>query len=289
MTSKEHQGWRTRLATFLSHSSAVPPAPASAPGEEYPEPESDDGVFNDEDDERDSASPDDADTELSPDRKRHSHSRDVVIDGKTYEVPYGIKPTEFGWRARWVKLGYARQFWRFEEPDLSREEKLIQAKAWLAMSHPREFVVERIADSGGNGSERFTPRFRIRIENLRGQYGERWMTDHINGIWYITQDRIDEVIERMHRRLDHYEVRRMTMSHEKAIEFRIRDVDPSLILHPDQKPMRLKLHDLLAWTGEAQGVRFDPSQETAAGRTRLYWPELQDLIQERCPTIDVGL
>ena len=79
------------------------------------------------------------------------------------------------------------------------------------------------------------------------------------------------------------------MHHTAACDFKANQVNTNIILHPSQRPMSLKVHDLLAWTGKSQGVKFDPPESVEQGRTSLYWPELKGYVQDRCPTITVDL
>lgn len=211
-------------------------------------------------------------------------TRSVEVDGVEYTVPFGIIPTQFGWRARWSLPGYPVLYWRFEARDLSRAEKLEQAIRWYRMPHPRQFLVQRIATEGGTGREGYTPRFTLLMKNY-GLHRRPWMSVNLGGLWFITEERIQEAIQYLNRNLDHYEVRRLTMGHKDAAAFRTRDIDPMLKLVPGRRPMRVGLHDLLAWTGTSELVAFDPPETVAPGRKRLYWPELEDQIHPRCPTI----
>ena len=211
--------------------------------------------------------------------------RSIEIEGETYRVPFGIRETEYGWTARWWMLGYETRFWRFERINLTRREKLEQAKTWLAMMHPREFVVCRTAIPKGSGRNMFAPQFRLMVKEYPGTYPQRWMSEKLGGLWFITQERIDEAIEVLNRRLDHYEVREKTLGHTVAAKFKASDVDPSFVLNAGMRPMSLKLHDLLAWTGNGQGFQYEPSTGLSPQRNKLYWPELEGFIVPRCPTI----
>lgn len=215
--------------------------------------------------------------------------REIELNGERLTVYAGIHRTQGGWRVKATATRPARQFSDGKEGAVA---SLADATAWvqgkptrdrydmdLTRVETRKMTLTRRFRSGaaaGNSA----PRFDLEVSPSRSVNRASWMRVYLGSATTLTQERIDDAIATLHARwseyrklLDRYGRERVLFSTNLTHALRKLQVasHPDAALRP--YPTRLLLSDVLAWTGNGDGIGFTPARTVQPDRMAVFWPE----------------